>query len=162
MKKIEYQGEVFYCDKGRYYDSSFIELPLSKSEHLRSLKKLDYKDERNEQKNLKGEKIMANKKTTEAQTPQTDTSNPRYDPDKRYWKVPKNRAENYAKELKAKVHTQGKYEGEQLTDKQKALRSGYLQCQSDHAATYKYKKALAEGKSKAEAAAIASQRKRKN
>ncbi len=162
MRKIEYQGEVFYFDKGRYYDSSFIELPLSKSEHLRSLKKQDYKGERKEQKNLKGEKIMANKKTTEVQTEQKDMTNFRYDPNKRYWKVPKNRAENYAKELKAKVHTQGKYEGEQLTEKQKALRSGYLQCQSDHAATYKYKKALAEGKTKEEAAAIASQRKRKN
>lgn len=31
------------------------------------------------------------------------------------------------------------------------MRSGYLQCQSEHAGIYKYKKALAEGKSKQEA-----------
>ena len=38
------------------------------------------------------------------------------------------------------------------------MRSGYLQCQSDHAGTYKYKKALAEGKSKAEAKRISRQK----
>lgn len=94
-------------------------------------------------------------------TKERDWSNFKYDPDKRYWKVPKNRAETYAQELKNKVHVQGKYEGQELTDKQRALRSGYLQCQSDHAATYKYKNALNEGKSKKEAAAIASARNRK-
>ena len=34
------------------------------------------------------------------------------------------------------------------------MRSGYLQCQSDHAGLYKYKKALDEGKSKSEAKRI--------
>ena len=36
-------------------------------------------------------------------------------------------------------------------DYEAGIRSGYLQCQTDHAGMYKYKKALTEGKSKAEA-----------
>ena len=38
-----------------------------------------------------------------------------------------------------------------LSEFEAGMRSGYLQCQSDHAGIYKYKKALAEGKSKQEA-----------
>ena len=38
-----------------------------------------------------------------------------------------------------------------MTDYEAGIRSGYLQCQTDHAGMYKYKKALTEGKSKAEA-----------
>ena len=41
-----------------------------------------------------------------------------------------------------------------LTDYEAGMRSGYLQCQTDHAGIYKYKKAISEGKSKAEAKAI--------
>ena len=73
---------------------------------------------------------------------------------KRRWTVPKKRAENYAQERKEKVHTHGPKEGKELTDYEAGIRSGYLQCQSDHAGIYKYKKALAEGKSKSEAKAI--------
>lgn len=101
---------------------------------------------------------MANKN----QTSERDWSKFTYDKDRRYWKVPKNRAANYAKELKEKVHTQGKHEGKELSDRDRSLRVGYLQCQSDHAGTYKYKKALNEGKSKSEAAAIAAEKKKKN
>jgi hypothetical protein len=46
----------------------------------------------------------------------------------------------------------------ELTEYEAGLRSGYLQCQSDHAGLFKYKKAIAEGKSKQEAREI-SQRK---
>ena len=46
----------------------------------------------------------------------------------------------------------------ELTDYEAGIRSGYLQCQTDHAGLFKYKKALSEGKSKAEAREI-SQRK---
>jgi hypothetical protein len=73
---------------------------------------------------------------------------------KRRWAVPKKRAENYAQERKEKVHTHGPKEGKELTDYEAGIRSGYLQCQSDHAGIYKYKKALAEGKTKSEAKAI--------
>lgn len=73
---------------------------------------------------------------------------------KRRWAVPKKRAENYAQERKEKVHTHGPKEGKELTDYEAGIRSGYLQCQSDHAGIYKYKQALAEGKSKSEAKAI--------
>ena len=71
----------------------------------------------------------------------------------RRWFKPNKRAESYAQERKAKVHQRGDKEGKPLTDFEAGLRSGYLQCQSDHAGLYKYKKALNEGKSKAEATA---------
>lgn len=72
----------------------------------------------------------------------------------RRWSVPSKRAASYAKERKAKVHQHGDKEDQPLTDYEAGLRSGYLQCQSDHAGVYKYKKALAEGKTKEEAKAI--------
>ena len=78
----------------------------------------------------------------------------------RRWAVPKNRAKNYAAERKAKVHQRGPKEGRELTDYEAGIRSGYLQCQTDHAGIYKYKKAISEGKSKQEAREI-SQRKGK-
>jgi len=55
------------------------------------------------------------------------------------WSVPSKRAGKYVADLKAKVHTMGKKEGEALTEPQKWLRRGYLQCQRDHAGIYKYK-----------------------
>ena len=69
----------------------------------------------------------------------------------RRWSVPNKRADSYAKERKAKVHQHGQKEGKELTDYEAGMRSGYLQCQSDHAGLYKYKKAIGEGKSKTEA-----------
>ena len=69
----------------------------------------------------------------------------------RRWFVPNKRAESYASERKAKVHQRGQKEGQKLTDYEAGLRSGYLQCQSDHAGLYIYKKALNEGKTKQEA-----------
>lgn len=73
---------------------------------------------------------------------------------KRRWFVPSKRAKGYAADRKAKVHTYGPKEGKELTDYEAGMRSGYLQCQTDHAGIYKYKKAISEGKSKAEAKAI--------
>ena len=72
----------------------------------------------------------------------------------RRWSVPSKRAKGYAEERKAKVHKWGQKEGKELTDYEAGMRSGYLQCQGDHSGIYKYKKALAEGKTKAEAKAI--------
>lgn len=72
----------------------------------------------------------------------------------RRWSVPSKRAKSYAEERREKVHQHGPKEGKELTDYEAGLRSGYLQCQSDHAGIFKYKKALAEGKSKAEAKRI--------
>lgn len=69
----------------------------------------------------------------------------------RRWTVPNKRAESYAQERKARVHQHGSKEGRELTDYEAGMRSGYLQCQSDHAGLYKYKKAMDEGKSKSEA-----------
>ena len=69
----------------------------------------------------------------------------------RRWTVPNKRAKSYAEERKTKVHQHGQKEGKELTDYEAGMRSGYLQCQSDHAGLYKYKKALDEGKTKSEA-----------
>ena len=72
----------------------------------------------------------------------------------RRWFVPNKRAKNYAEERKAKVNQRGQKEGKELTDYEAGLRSGYLQCQSDHAGIFKYTEALKSGKSKAEAKKI--------
>ena len=79
----------------------------------------------------------------------------------RRWTVPTKREKGYAEDRKAKVKTYGPKAGEELSDYQLGLRSGYLQCQSDHAGMYKYKKALNEGKSKAEAKKISRTRGKK-
>ncbi len=79
----------------------------------------------------------------------------------RRWSVPSKRAKGYAEERKAKVHQHGPKEGKELTDYEAGMRSGYLQAQSDHAGLYKYKKALAEGKTKAEAKKISRQKGKK-
>ena len=91
---------------------------------------------------------MANSNTTK--TPESSADKYR---DGR-WSVPSKRAKGYAEERRAKVHQHGPKEGKQLTDYESGIRSGYLQCQNDHAGMYKYKKALSEGKTKEEAAAI--------
>ena len=56
------------------------------------------------------------------------------------------------------VHQHGSKEGKELTDYEAGIRSGYLQAQSDHAGIYKYKKALAEGKTRREAREISQRR----
>ena len=76
----------------------------------------------------------------------------------RRWFVTNKRAKSYAEERRAKVHQHGQKEGRELTDYEAGMRSGYLQCQSDHAGLYKYKKALEEGKSKSEAKKISRQK----
>ena len=80
---------------------------------------------------------------------------------RRRWQIPSKRAKGYAADRKARVHTYGPKEGQELTDFEAGIRSGYLQAQSDHAGIFKYKKALSEGKSQEEARAI-SQSKGKN
>jgi len=55
------------------------------------------------------------------------------------WQVPSKRAKKYVADRKAKVHTAGPKEGQPLTDFEAGIRSGYLQCQTDHAGIYKYK-----------------------
>lgn len=70
------------------------------------------------------------------------------------WSVPSKRAKGYAEDRKARVHTYGPKEGKELTDFESGIRSGYLQAQQDHAGMFKYKQALAEGKSREEALAL--------
>ena len=72
----------------------------------------------------------------------------------RRWLSPNKRAETYAAELKNKVHMHGPKEGQPLTDKEACLRIGALQMKNDHIGIYKYKKALEEGMTKAEAKAF--------
>ena len=76
----------------------------------------------------------------------------------RKWSIPNRRAKGFADERKNKVHMHGDKEGQELTDYEAGLRSGYLMCQSDHAGLFKYKKALSEGKSKSEAKKISRQK----
>ena len=70
------------------------------------------------------------------------------------WSVPSKRAKGYAADRKARVHTYGPKEGKELTDFESGIRSGYLQAQQDHAGMFKYKQALADGKSKEDALEI--------
>ena len=77
---------------------------------------------------------------------------------RRRWSVPSKRAKGYAADRKQRVHTYGPKEGRELTDFEAGMRSGYLQCQSDHAGIYKYKKAISEGKSRYEAREISQKR----
>ena len=73
---------------------------------------------------------------------------------RRRWSVPSKRAKGYVQDRREKEHTYGPKEGEPLTDFEAGIRSGYLQCQNDHAGMYKYMKAIGEGKTAAEAAEI--------
>lgn len=72
----------------------------------------------------------------------------------RRWETPSYRAAYYAVERKKKVHIRGDKEGQEITPTEATFRSGYLQCQGDHAASYKYHKAIADGKTKEEATII--------
>ena len=76
----------------------------------------------------------------------------------RRWYIPSKRAKSYADERRAKVHQHGPKEGKELTDYEAGIRSGYLQCQTDHSGIYKCEKALAEGKSRQEAREISQRR----
>ena len=79
----------------------------------------------------------------------------------RRWIVPNKRAASYASERRAKVHQRGEKMGQELTDYEAGLRSGYLQCQSDHAGLFRYKDALGRGLSKSEAKAYSKQKGKK-
>ena len=79
----------------------------------------------------------------------------------RRWIVPNKRAASYASERKAKVHQRGAKMGQELTDYEAGLRSGYLQCQSDHAGLFRYKDALGRGLSKSEAKVYSKQKGKK-
>lgn len=67
------------------------------------------------------------------------------------WTVPSKRAKGYAEERRAKVHKWGQKEGQELTEYEAGMRSGYLQCQNDHGGAFKYGKARDAGFSKREA-----------
>ena len=69
----------------------------------------------------------------------------------RRWTAPHTRAKGYAEERRARVHKWGQKEGQELTEYEAGMRSGYLQCQSDHAGLFRYKQAMDAGLSKAEA-----------
>lgn len=66
----------------------------------------------------------------------------------RRWSLPSKRAKGYAEDRKAKVHTYGPKEGKPLSDFEAGLRSGYLQCQSDHIGIFRLKEAFAHGLTK--------------
>ena len=94
-------------------------------------------------------------KPAEQQVPASDKYN------KRRWAVPRKRAANYAEERKLKVHQRGPKKGRELTDYEAGIRSGYLQCQTDHAGVYTYKKAIEEGHTVEEARVLSQQKRKK-
>ena len=49
------------------------------------------------------------------------------------------------------MHMHGQKEGKPLSEYEAGLRSGYLQCQSDHAGLFRYKQAMDAGLTKAQA-----------
>ena len=69
----------------------------------------------------------------------------------RRWMTPSKRAKSYVEERRAKVHMHGQKEGKPLSEYEAGLRSGYLQCQSDHAGLFRYKQAMDAGLTKAQA-----------
>ena len=77
-----------------------------------------------------------------------------YDNTKRRWFHPGKRAKRFASERKSGVYRNEKKEGQQLTEYDKGVRSGYLLARSDEAGMFKYKKAIDEGKSVQEAREI--------
>lgn len=94
------------------------------------------------------------KKTEAPQETVAESTAEKRDYSLRRWMPPNKRAKGYAEERKAKVHQRGPKEGQELSEYDKGLRSGYLLAQSDSAGLYKYKKAIDEGKSVQEAREI--------
>lgn len=72
----------------------------------------------------------------------------------RRWTAPHKRAKGYAEERRARVHKWGQKEGQELTEYEAGMRSGYLQCQNDHGGAFKYGKARDAGFSKREAGTL--------
>ena len=101
----------------------------------------------------KGEKNMP-KKTEAPQEAAAESTAEKRDYSLRRWMPPNKRAKGYAEERKAKVHQRGPKEGQELSEYDKGLRSGYLLAQSDSAEFYKYQQAIDEGKSVQEAREI--------
>ncbi len=96
---------------------------------------------------------MSTKKTDDAAKKggTAETGKPKKDYSVREWTTPSKRAKGFAEDRKARVHTYGTKKGEELTDYESGIRSGYLLCQSDHAGQYIYSTAMKEGKGKEEA-----------
>ncbi len=82
-----------------------------------------------------------------------ETSGKTYDNSK--WSIPSKRASSYAEERKKKAHKHGQKKGKPLTEYEAGMRSGYLQCQHDHASFFKYRRARSKGMSKKDAAEFA-------
>ena len=101
---------------------------------------------------------MADKKKKDM--PVQETTNSKYN--KRRWFSPKKRSEGYANDLREKVHTYGKKEGKELTDKEACVRIGYLQAQNDNAGMHIFTKALKEGKDIKEARRLSRIKNKKN
>lgn len=96
---------------------------------------------------------MANKpnKPTEVKPEVKPESNNSDKYNVRRWTLPSKRAAGYANDRRAKVHTYGPKEGKPLTDFEAGMRSGYLQCQSDHTGIFRLKEAFAHGLTKEQA-----------
>lgn len=69
----------------------------------------------------------------------------------RKWLSPSVRAAGYAEERKNGVHMRGPNKGQELSEYNKGLRTGYMLAQSDNAGIHKYKKAMNAGATKKDA-----------
>ena len=91
------------------------------------------------------------KKTEAPQEAAAESTAEKRDYSLRRWMPPNKRAKGYAEERKAKVHQRGPKEGQELSEYDKGLRSGYLLSQNDNAGMYKYGQARDAGFPKKEA-----------
>lgn len=102
---------------------------------------------------------MPNKANTQVQAeqPAVESKPNKYQRDGRWFK-PRVRAQGYAAERKAGVHQRGEKEGQELTEYEKGLRSGYLLSQNDNAGLFKYGQARDAGFPKQEAGELSKKR----
>ncbi|MCM1219810.1 MAG: hypothetical protein NC548_35515 [Lachnospiraceae bacterium] len=77
-----------------------------------------------------------------AETPAAPPASGHRNYNERRWMTPSKRAKGYANDRKQKVHTYGPKEGQELSEYENGIRSGYLLCQSDHAGIYRYRQAM--------------------
>ena len=71
----------------------------------------------------------------------------------RWWRKPTDKAKECADSIKQGIHVKGKKKDQPLSEYDKGRCSGYLNCMSDNAGLFKYKKAMNEGATQEEAAA---------
>ena len=70
----------------------------------------------------------------------------------RWWRKPTDKAQECVDSIKQGIHVRGKKKDQPLSEYEKGRCSGYLNCMSDNAGMYRYKKAMNKGATQQEAA----------